>query len=408
MRAKLVTVGMLVAVAAGAVVPAPVVAAGKAAVEDPASQVSAAVAATGTTPLDCPGVVATRVGYRLTQDTACTLEWVDVDTVFDLGGHTFTGSLLPGGERQTVRNGTLVATFDYWANASDFRVSHVTVQPETPGACDSFCIEAGDVTIEHSTFRDYGGIALDFFFGSDGSTIRHTDFVRNHIGVSIQGDSGLVLEKNRFIDNDIGLNLFTEDGFGVNDLTIRTNMFRQNDLGLRMHADDPPSPFSNRILSGNRVTANLFDRNRGSGIVIQVDCYPDQGDPCDLPADNYLDQNHFWRNGRQPVAPDLLADDGITARGTDRHDESDPTDHPELLAGFRLARNYAHHNGDLGFDVTGVADGNGHRSWANGNPAQCAGVVCKPAPPAPPATRVAPAGAVAPAAAAPLEQLQHQ
>lgn len=386
MRAKLATVGLLVALAAGMAVPT-------------------AGAETGT-PVDCPGMVQVRGGYKLTQDTTCDLTWMEDNTVINLGGHRLTGTLLPGGHRQTVRNGTLITTGDFWANASDFRVSHLSVRPPTPGGCSDFCIEAGDVTIGHSTFQDIGGIALDFFFGSEGATIRHTDFLRNGTGISIQGDDGITIEKNRFIGNETGLNLYTEDGLGVNDHTIRANLFRQNQWGLRMTADDV-EPFETRILSGNRVTDNRFAQNRGSGLLIEVICYPDWGDPCDLPTDNYLDVNHFWANGDHPTEPDL-ADDGVTARGIDRHDEADPTDHPELLAGFRLARNRAHHNADLGFDVAGVTDGRGNRAWSNSNPAQCVGLPCLNN--AGPKARAGVAGgaAVAVPAFAPLEQLEHE
>ena len=103
------------------------------------------------TPLDCPGVVEVPGGWRLTQDVSgCGFDWTQDDTTIDLGGHTYTGALSPFGDGQTVRNGTVVFEYDWWASASDFTVSHVTVQSSPTSTCTDFCIEAGEMTIEHS------------------------------------------------------------------------------------------------------------------------------------------------------------------------------------------------------------------------------------------------------------------
>lgn len=352
-------------------------------------------------PLDCPGVVEVPGGYLLTEDVTCSFGWwTDDDATFDLGGHTFTGRVSPAAAHQTVRNGTIVLDDDWWVDASDFTVSDVTVQPLSSTGCSSLCIEAGDVTVEDSTFRDFPGIALSFYFAG-GATIRSSTFIGNRIAISIQNDRGFLIDGNRFLDNETGVNLWTEDGFGVNDVTIRGNLFRGNLHGIEAVSSDIDG-VDGELLSRITIERNQLVDNGASGISVGVLCPPDG--PCNTPQDNVVGRNVMRGNGFEPDATSSALGDGMTARGGDGTSDS-----WSLLAGFTLTGNRADRNADLGLDVPGVIDGGRNRARGNGNPAQCVGVDCGTRPPCSAGPSAAAAGEQSSASAArlPDDQVAH-
>ncbi len=203
----------------------------------------------------CPQVVEVEGGYLLTQDASCSLSWSEDNTFFDLGGYTLTGRLFPHGRNQVVRNGTVVIDrSDSWVFSNNFTVSGVTFEPLTSDPC-SFCIEAGSsLTVEYSTFRNFNGITLSFFYGglNGGGTVRYSTFSGNRIGVSNQRDDGVLIEHNTFSNNVLGVNLWAENGIGVNENTIRQNTFMNNQYGIRIRKSPPP--FGGGGRPGSRTT----------------------------------------------------------------------------------------------------------------------------------------------------------
>ena len=182
-------------------------------------------------PLNCPGLVEVEGGWLLTEDAACNLRLPGAGATFDLGGHTLTGGVSAGARQQTVRNGTIVIT-DHQGWYS-FTLSHVTVRPLVPGDCLAGASTPVGLTIEHSTFRDIGGAALNFYNGGD-ATIRHSTFIGNGAAIVVDLGSDVRMENNWFIDNQVAVSLNTHDGDGVHRNTIRNNVFWHNGSGLSM------------------------------------------------------------------------------------------------------------------------------------------------------------------------------
>jgi hypothetical protein len=331
---------------------------------------SASAAASGS-PLDCEGVVAVRGGYRLTEDTSCSLTWIGDDEFLDLRGHTLTGGFRPQGHNQTVRNGTLITGRSDWSMASDFSVSRVTVRSAPSSTWLGIAIEAGyNLRVDHSTFEGFPGLALDFYFG-EGGTVRHSVFRGNRIAISIQQSSDVLIENSSFIDNSVGVNLWPEDEYGVDRNTVQKNVFRGNGYGITIRDDGPG--FFPTGLQDNLIAKNLFQASGYSGISITRAC-SSGSTPSEvrcLGSGNVIRDNHLSGSGFQSPA-EAPYDDGITARGS-----IGSTPHPAALVGFTLSGNRAVGNADLGFDVLGVTDGGRNSAKLNGNPAQCEGLLCR-------------------------------
>jgi hypothetical protein len=313
-------------------------------------------------------------GYQLTRDTDCRIHWVDNGTFLDLAHHTLTGHLLPAGPDLAVRNGRLLlAGGDYWADAVDFTASSVTIRPAPSVPTSAFFIEAGSgLRVDHSRFADIPTVALDFFFGN-GGTVRASVFRGNGTAIAIQRANGVMIERSLFAGNRRGVSLWPEDGRGVSQNTIRQNVFRNNDFGITMRAD-PPAPSVVQALAENTIGNNRLRRSGYSGITISKTCFLDTSVECLDTSGNLIRHNDLTRGGFElpASAPD---DDGITARGV-LDDSGTPSPYPAALAGFRLSRNRADRNADLGFDVFGVTDGGHNSAKFNSNPAQCVGIVC--------------------------------
>ena len=330
------------------------------------------------TPLDCDGVVAVTGGYRLTHDSICgPFRMTGNDEFFDLGGHTLTGSFRAQGDREVLRNGTLIQSAESSAEFTDgFTLSHVTlrvavVSPPKP----SIWLEAGsNFTVMHSKFVDIPGIALDFYFNTGGS-IRRSSFTGNGYAISIQKSNDVVIQDNRFVDNQRGVNLRDEDGVGVNGNTILHNTFRGNDYGVYVEVRD--TGFVSTAVSNNTIRRNRFVNNGYSGIRITDTCEgPVQAVVCTSSAGNLIADNIFSGNGLR--TPERLPDnDGVTARAYLAGNGTDLLSYPAGLAGFTLTHNRADHNADLGFDVLGVVDGGRNVANGNGNSSQCDGLACR-------------------------------
>jgi hypothetical protein len=328
--------------------------------------------ASASTPLDCEGVVAVPEGYALTQDATCSqsLFWEgDSNLVFDLGGFDFKVDWVRvDGSGLTIRNGKLTTRGIYWLGNAG-KLSDLTVT--TADAPISFFIEAGNnFTVEDSIVENVPGVAIDYYFG-DGGAVRNSTFIGNNYAISIQKSSDVLIEGSTFVANEIGVNLWAEEGTGVNTNTIQNNVFKKNNIGVSVNATNPIVDTWPE-LQGNRIVRNQFHRNDSSGIVITAHCFPDCPTDWSVLEGTVVSGNHLSRNGFNPSDdPDL--DDGVTARFFDFSENPGPL---EALAGVTLSDNRADRNADLGFDVLGVTDGGGNRAKFNGNPAQCDGVVC--------------------------------
>jgi Right handed beta helix region len=324
------------------------------------------------TPLDCPGVVVVQGGYRLTQDTTCAsgFNWQENNKFFSLNGFTLrTASISVQGTGLTIRNGVLQTNGMDWAFSNKGTLSNLMVK--NIGTPRGFFIEAGsNFTVKNSIFANIPGVVLDFYFG-DGGTVRNSKFIRNGTAISIQKSNGVLIEHNKFIGNNRGVNLWDEINGGVNKNKIRYSIFQKNEVGINILAL-PPVSFP--AMERNQIVGNNISRSSHSGLFIQVACEisnPPMQPICPAQhtkvSGNRLNHNGF---GSFTGTPD---DDGVSARAT-QWGTNIP--YPDGLVGVTLSNNRADRNADLGFDVEGVTDGGGQIAEFNENPAQCDGLVC--------------------------------
>ncbi|WP_426516847.1 right-handed parallel beta-helix repeat-containing protein [Diaminobutyricibacter sp. McL0618] len=174
-------------------------------------------------------------------------------------------------------------------------------------------------TIAGNTSSD-SGAGVDLVNSSDDNTItaNRTD---------LNGDSGVLLDQQSN-GNRITLNTAAGNGFG----------------GVVVGASDH-----------NTVLYNITNNNAGSGVVVTDNAVGT------LVQGNRASGNGANPPGCTPFCP--LLDDGI-------HVDAATT---------LLRANTADNNADLGIDaVAGVVDGGGNEAHGNGNPAQCAVVLCRP------------------------------
>jgi hypothetical protein len=339
---------------------------------------------TTNTPLDCPGVVAVKRGYELTQDTLCPSQaWGQPGSttgngkVLNLNGFTLElDRLLIVAANFVIRHGVLRTNGIYWNGASG-ELSDLTI---TSASTESavFFIEAGPkLTVRNSTFTNIPGIAIDFYYG-EGGVVRNSVFTGNYVGVSIQKSSNVVIENSKFLNNGRGVNLWNEDWVGVNSNTVRRNVFERNEVGINL--SQQPSGFDRPSMQGNRLEQNQFSGNKYAGIVVKVFCHNKGalGDIVCSGQNTVVSGNRLLSNGFGSSVDGLDdgVDDGITARGV-IYDASSVYPYSNGLVGVVLSNNRADRNADLGFDVFGVTDGGGNSARLNGNPAQCDGILCR-------------------------------
>ncbi|BBL75631.1 right-handed parallel beta-helix repeat-containing protein [Methylomagnum ishizawai] len=327
------------------------------------------------TPLDCPGVIATPGGYRLTQNTACSFLWMrDANKIFDLNRFAFTGDItIHMSDQTTISNGTLRTNHTVWGCSNGGKLRNVRVvsagTPSSWGTIDNASL------VENSVFENIPATALGFGTwggacrGYSGGTVRNSAFTGNNIAV-ISWRPDVLIEKNLFRRNSIGVGLHSGLEEDATNNMIRLNQFLNNRAGIHMENFD--NGYRPLTLQGNQILKNQFYHNATSGIVIELNCGTPSGNapaPCPgqgtLIAGNQLISNGF---GSPPEFPN---DDGVTARANIQG-----MNHPDGLVGITLSGNSADRNADLGLDVPGATDGGGNRARFNGNPAQCDGVVC--------------------------------
>lgn len=329
-----------------------------------AGALSAPAQAAAGGPLGCAGVVAVDGGYRLTTDTTCDLFWSEDHVVLDLAGHTMTGTVVADGQGQIIRNGTLRTDALYLASSRGTVLRDLAV--ESTGNASGFAIEAGsELAVERSSFSGFSGITLDFYFGVGGS-VTDSVFRDNATAISVQGVSGVRVSGNRFVGNDVGVNLWNEDGPNRG-VRIDHNTFSgsgsaainvRGDLGVN---DD------GRAYDAVAIENNIAGANPGVGLNLSVECA--SADACatvpDVVGSLTVRRNAFSRGGR----------DGMRAIGTLMSD-SGRVDAPWLLSGVVVGSNRADRNAELGFNTVGVSDAGGNLARHNGDQRECLGIDC--------------------------------
>ena len=265
------------------------------------------------------------------------------------------GNLLDGvarnvsvaGSRNTIRNspGTIdvtgdgntieqnrVATFKAYVISGRGNV----VRDNKIDAAEGVWLEGATQTlVEGNTITGTGDTTYAIaVLGSDRNTIRRNVLRGPRLSsageVSFKGGIGLCQASENTIERNDITNGFVGIGLGV-------------DSGCPVRGLDGP-------LRGNVIRANTISNGEGDG------SYPEStGDGIDvgpLATNTLIEGNTLLRN----------SDDGI--------DIQNPT--------TIVRKNVANLNGDLGIEALGGAvNGGGNVAHANGNPAQCTGIVCR-------------------------------
>ena len=143
---------------------------------------------------------------------------------------------------------------------------------------------------------------------------------------------------NRFRDCGDGIRIAATDTYSTR---VEQNAFRHCETGVR---------FDGMVLGTVTVKDNVFAENTVAGMT-------------------YLNQ---YNQDLQIIGNSFLRNTGDGLSGAETTSGSANGGGPTLISG-----NVANNNGGLGINVTGVVrDGGDNFARRNGNPAQCAGVVC--------------------------------
>jgi parallel beta-helix repeat protein len=298
-------------------------------------------------------------GDVITQDTTLDSDLVDCpfdgvrigasNVTLDLNGHTVDGNgagagvssiaYFPGHSGVTVRGGT-IRDFEYGValTASDGLVEDV-------------------VALEN---RD-GGILVS---GSR-HQITRSMAIGNGSGIWLAGGSDIEVSRNFAANNAIGIDVHEAHGNRVIRNTLSDNGNQGLQAGIRVYGSWGNAVEQNRV-AGGRI-----------GILVQSPI--DEDSP---PANDFV-RNRVTRAAEDGIQIDStggmtrLLENLVTRSGDDGIVVgSIPTAITDRSA--VLARNIAHHNGDLGIEaVPGVIDGGQNHAFLNGNPLQCLVVACR-------------------------------
>lgn len=341
------------------------------------------------TPLDCPGVVTAPGGYKLTHDTDCgdsRILWNDNNKILDLGGFIFkVAGMAIGGSGNTgngikITNGTLYTKGIWWTGGAGTLTNLVIESYEKASPTSTaFLIEAGSkFTVNKCTFLNFPHVALDFYWGLAGATVRNSLFMGNGVGIAIERggltEPGMLVQNNTFINNSTGVLIENHDFAGVNNNTISYNVFQGNDIGVDFDAKPPLMGYAS--MQGNRIMNNRFLANRYAGMLVDVQCATQSN----CPGQNTLIKaNQVDHNGYKPTSKLPNVNDGIKARGYIGSSKPQESPYKTALNVVTLTNNKAVMNASLGFDVDGVIDGGGNIAKFNGNAVQCIGLLdCGP------------------------------
>ena len=292
----------------------------------------------------------------------------------DLDGHAIAGAQgsqgqygvdnSAGHDGVTVTHGTITGFFAAvrFAGADDGLLSRLAVVRGQLWLSDSDrnVIErnrvAGAVLLDGDS--DDNAVALNHVSDA-GNAIFLVDFVsglpapeRNRVERNLVTDSGFGVAAFGASATTIAGNTITRNyGTGISNRSIGTviehNHVTRNGFGSEFQ--DPTSGISSFNARDTTVRGNHVTRNAVDGIAFGPNTF----------GHNLVEGNVVQRNG----------DDGIDV------------DQQGIAAHFSsaiVARNKAHHNGDLGIEaVPQVTDGGANKAHGNGNPLQCLNVRCR-------------------------------
>jgi parallel beta-helix repeat protein len=220
-------------------------------------------------------------------------------------------------------------------NSTDVRVESNSIFAN--GDIGMFLLGLDSARIEKNSVQGNpeSGVVLD----GTGNELSRNRLADNGDNINLTGDNNTVTE-NLVVDatgcdDGCGFGIFVEGGSG--NLIADNNVARTARAGIRLDAFAPP-------VDGNVFRDNIVRDAGTDGIAVNEEHVGDTGN-------TLIEGNITLR----------AADDGI--------DVESPT--------TTLTENIANGNGDLGIEADpGVIDGGGNHANANGNPAQCQGVVC--------------------------------
>jgi parallel beta-helix repeat protein len=193
-------------------------------------------------------------------------------------------------------------------------------------------VNAKKVTLRGLTIQTVGNNGMNLFDFDDSVIEDNLLFGNGNVGISLNAGGVLGSNDNRIKRNTI-LNTPNE---GIQ-LTAGS---RGNMLSRNIALNNGTGIFIDAGVTGTKIERNHADNNTTDGIFIDAGA-----------TRTKLERNHADNN----------TDDGIQVDS----------------AATTITRNHANINHDLGIEaVAGVTDGGGNKATANGNAAQCTGVVC--------------------------------
>jgi nitrous oxidase accessory protein NosD len=202
-----------------------------------------------------------------------------------------------------------------------------------------FGLEADDIVFERNVLSGHPEAA--FLIEGSRNVFSRNRVVRNAEGITVGGDEN-VITRNHVSDVPL-----SEEGGG---------------LGIFAAGGHD-----------NLVARNVVVRAAKVGIQVSLLAEELEGGP---PAVNTVVRNNLLRGNRDGVfvletAENTLIEDNLALAS---EDDGIDVDSPLTT----LTGNHALHNGDLGIEaVFGVTDGGDNEAHGNGNPAQCANIVCR-------------------------------
>ncbi|TDD29679.1 DNRLRE domain-containing protein [Kribbella turkmenica] len=293
-------------------------------------------------------------------------------------GNTLTGNevgiaLYDDSENSLVENNTLTGNFGVaihaWSGSghqvTGNRISGVTTDPLLDSDGGIRLEGSTDNVLVANTVSDTGDAGVIITAGAHRNRVEDGTFSRTgDAGVSVEeSDGSQVLGNAAYLASDSGVSLT-----GANSSVVRGNDVRFNPGGVELDNS-----------SDNLIEDNDAGRSTGSGISVSGDSFR-----------NRILANTAIATGADGIsivgeALDANGDPagGNLVQGNTAH--SNLGDGVSTAAGHTLTGNLTHNNAAYGIQAAEPnVDGGGNVANGNGNPEQCAGVVCGPGAAVPP------------------------
>jgi parallel beta-helix repeat protein len=302
--------------------------------------------------LDCPGdgVVIGASGVRL-----------------DLGGHTIDGTGVAAGNQGVenngaddveVRNGRITgfqAGVSIRLGGSNL-LTGLFIADTGHGV---FLEEASSILVEQNVIRSSGAGVIIQREGSF-NVVRGNSITGVDTGVALIGFGTFeILSHMDIVENDLSRNDTGMVSTNTLEMRVAGNRVSGNVEGGIVDSQSTFARFEDNVTSGNGFSGISTSNSTQVEVV----------------------GNRSWSNGvdgivfLHDVRGATVADNFARDNGDDGIDVDRPS---SSTATVTIARNRAHHNGDLGIEaVPNVTDGGGNKAHGNGNPLQCLNVSCK-------------------------------